>query len=222
MTPTKHHRPDRPDLTSRLAAVPDTLTPDDERDRGRWWIWALVLVAGVAIAGVVWLVTSGNTATTQRDAAASKVLDLAGQVRQACATGQLPATDRLCFAAAEAQAQPIPAPGAEGKPGLPGLDGRDGRDGQDGVDGKPGLDGKPGTDGSPGKDGVDGADGQPGTDGRDGPAGKPPAGFTFVDQAGRTQACTRDPGSPDEAATYTCTAAAGGPGSPTAMRLTSL
>ena len=42
---------------------------------------------------------------------------------------------------------------------------------------------------------------------RSGAPGKPPAGFTITDEAG-TRTCTRDAGSPDDAATYTCVAAA--------------
>jgi len=69
--------------------------------------------------------------------------------------------------------------------------------------------------GQDGQDGQDGADGAPGATGPAGPAGPPPAGFTFVDNRGRTQTCTRDAGSPDDAATYTCTTS----DTPAAMRM---
>lgn len=122
-------------------------------------------------------------------------------------------------------------PGADGVPGVDGRDGRDGSDGRNGVDGKNGTtppclseppqcrgangsdgnDGNDGTAGQTGKDGADGAPGQDGAPGEDGADGKPPSGWTWTDSAGRTQTCTRDPGSPDSAPTYTCTAPSDGP-----------
>ena len=115
-------RHQRPSLTARLAAVPDTRLPDpdpddvDERpDRSRWWLVLLAFVALVAIVGVYFLASGGNTATEQRDTAIDQKLDLAGQVAAACASGQLAPTDRLCTKAAEAVAEPIP--GRDGDPG---------------------------------------------------------------------------------------------------------
>jgi hypothetical protein len=104
--------------------------------------------------------------------------------------------------------------GPAGPQGPQGPAGQPGRDGQTppclseppqchGADGPPGVagkDGAPGAPGAPGKDGTDGTPGQNGTD------GQPPASWTWTDDAGRTQSCTRDPGSPDSAPTYTCTA----------------
>ena len=113
---------------------------------------------------------------------------------------------------------PVGPQGPEGPPGEDGVDGTTppclaepgqcrGADGT-GVPGPPGPTGPPGP---PGVDGVDGQDGQDGTPGQDGADGRPPAGWTWVDGDGRTQSCSRDPGSPDEAPTYTCTAPSDGP-----------
>jgi hypothetical protein len=44
------------------------------------------------------------------------------------------------------------------------------------------------------------------TAGKDGTDGQPPAGWTWTDEAGRTQSCTRDADSPDTAPIYTCSA----------------
>lgn len=108
--PQARHR--RPTLTARLAAVPDTNLPDlddDERpDRSRRWLLLLVALVVAGIGGVLVLTAGGNTAAEQRDIAVDQKLDLAGQVAQACANGQLAPTDRLCAKAAEAVAEPIP------------------------------------------------------------------------------------------------------------------
>jgi hypothetical protein len=105
----------------RLDAVPDTHLPDDDdRDtRGRVLLIALVVVALVAIGGVVWLATRGSSVEGERDAAAGQALGLASQVQQACSTGVLRPDDPLCSRASEVQAQPIP--------GSDGSDGQDGR-----------------------------------------------------------------------------------------------
>lgn len=225
--------------------MPDTqlhdLGIDDDEDeerrdrRIRWILIGLTILVLLAISGVIWLVVGGNNATNQRDAAVDQSVDLAQQVARACASGQLPATDRLCAKASEVQATPIPgatgATGATGPQGPEGVPGRDGRDGGPGPPGPAGATGEPGPAGSNGSDGVNGADGKDGADGADGPpgpagppgaAGKPPAGFTFVDDLGRTQSCTRDADSPDDAATYTCTASTAAANTAEPMRLTSI
>jgi hypothetical protein len=127
--------------------------------------------------------------------------------------------------------QPPPAgePGEPGATGPPGPSGRPGRDGADGENGKDGRPGPPGTDGqsgatppcaaepaqcqgSAGRDGQDGAagaDGVPGAPGADGAPGRdgaPPAGWTWTDDVGRAQSCTRT-GGPDTAPVYECTTA---------------
>lgn len=96
-------------------------------------------------------------------------------------------------------------PGVPGAPGTAGTPGAAGSAGADGVQGAPGAAGLPGANGIDGANGTNGADGSPGpagpagAQGSPGAAGKPPASFTFSNQT-----CTRDAGSPDDAATYTC------------------
>lgn len=112
--------------------------------------------------------------------------------------------------------QPPAVAGPTGPTGPAGRDGTDGRDGRDGTSppclSEPpqcrGANGDPGTDGQDGQNGADGADGR---DGQDGVDGKPPAGWTWIDGDGREQSCTRNPDSPDNAPTYTCTAPSSGP-----------
>lgn len=236
------HRRQRDDLTAKLLAVPDTRLDEDEddKDRSRGWFRVLVVVALLLIAGVVYLTSTANdtaaekdAAVGQRDAAVGSALSLAEQIRAACADGELDGA--LCASAAQVQADPIP--GSQGRAGADGVNGIDGRNGVDGTNGINGLDGETppclstpaqcvGADGRDGVDGKDGADGQDGVDGKDGvdgAPGRPPAGFSFTDGTGAEQTCTRDPGSPDESATYTCTSAAPGGGEPTSgMRLVSL
>lgn len=233
-----------PSLDEKLAAVPDTLLPaDDDRDRGRWWLWVAVVAVVVAIGGVLWIATTATTAQTelatttgQRDAAVVQSVSLAEQVRQACASGALAPSDSLCARAAQVQAQPIPGPaGPAGAPGSSGAPGPSGPPGPPGPSGIPGPPGEPGADGQPppclaeagqcvGPQGSTGSPGPAGPQGEPGPAGpqgepgapgapgSPPASFTFIDADGRAQTCTRDPGSPDTAATYTCTASGGDTG----------
>lgn len=137
--------------------------------------------------------------------------------------------------------------GTAGLPGAPGMAGEDGANGEAGEPGAPGAAGEPGAAGTPGADstvpgpsgaagtagtpgapGADGAPGQPGKDGLDGaqgpqgPPGEPPARFSFTDPLGFPQSCIRDPDSPDEAATYTCTSGASSSTSTVGLRLVSL
>lgn len=141
--------------------------------------------------------------------------------------------------------QPPGIPGPEGPQGQAGEDGADGRDGVDGTTppcatepaqcrgepGRPGVDGvgeqgEQGLPGEPGQDatgvpGPPGAPGSPGEKGDPGQNGAPPAGWTWTDNAGRQQSCSRDPGSPDSTPTYTCTAPSPEPtGLPLSVRRT--
>lgn len=59
--------------------------------------------------------------------------------------------------------------------------------------------------GCAGATGATGQTGATGAAGPSGPAGPPVAGWTFTDALGMRHTCTRDAGSPDSAATYTCT-----------------
>jgi hypothetical protein len=103
---------------------------------------------------------------------------------------------------------PSGAEGVPGAPGLPGTSGTPGAAGQAGANGINGTNGANGTDGLPGPSGSAGIQGDKGDKGDTGvkgdkgdtgAQGAPPASFTFSGQT-----CTRDPGSPDNAATYTC------------------
>jgi len=205
-----------------LSEVPDTPPEGRERtDRGR----ALLLLVALLIGIGVWaLATRGSAVEDERDEAGAQALSLSQQILAECDTGQL--QGRICDDARGVIADPVPpVPGAPGPPGPPGRPGADST-----VPGPPGAPGAPGADstvpgpagmpGTPGVPGTDGADGAPGQDGTPGAVGPPPAGFTFVDGDGDQQTCTRDPGSPDDAATYTCTAASGD--DPPAMGLTLL
>jgi len=162
----------------------------------------LVVVLGVLTA----LLIAGGLATYLIDRA-QRIDDVAALAQQVRELGGTPVV----------QAPSIPGP--EGRPGRDGRDGVDGRDGKDGVTpacvtepsqcrGESGAPGTPGQNGQPGKDGADGKDGRDGTNGVD---GQPPASWTWTDNAGRTQTCTRNPDSPDSAPTYTCTAPSTGP-----------
>ena len=189
--------------------------------------WQRVGIAALGVGLLVVAVMIGYQAVTigvlgdQADRNAIAAQQLAEQVRALGGTPSVP--------------PPVPGergePGAQGEQGRPGPAGRDGEDGvdgrsppclaepaqcrgTDGTDGTPGAAGTDGTAGEPGRDGApgrDGVDGQPGAPGRDGADGRPPAGWSWVDVDGRTQTCTRDPGSPDTAPTYTCTAPSDGP-----------
>lgn len=193
-----------------LSAVPDTPPEGRERvDRGRVLLLLVALLIGI---GVWALATRGTAVEEERDEAGAQALSLSQQILAECDTGQL--QGRICDDARGVIADPVPpAPGVPGPPGPPGRPGADST--VPGPPGAPGADSTvPGPPGTPGADGVPGMNGQDGAPGQD---GEPPAGFTFVDGDGVQQTCTRDPGSPDDAATYTCTAASGG--DPPAMGL---
>jgi hypothetical protein len=93
-------------------------------------------------------------------------------------------------------------PGPGGPPGPQGPQGAQGPDGDPGPSGPAGPSGPVGVAGQPGEAGPAGAKGDPGA------AGQPPASWTWS-FLGTTYTCTRDPGSPDAAPTYSCVAATG-------------
>ncbi|MDN5931546.1 MAG: hypothetical protein L0I24_10870 [Pseudonocardia sp.] len=220
---------------SLTALLPRTRTPNEVPPRDRHRLRTprprLAVVALAALAVLFLLVsvfiaqlgkrdaeTTTGVVEGQRDAAAGQAVNLSQQILAECDAGRL--VGQICDAARGVVADPIP--GVPGRPGEPGAPGAPGAPGQPGVPGPPGPVGPPGPagadstipgpagqdgqDGTNGTDGVPGADGAPGMDGAD---GDPPAGFTFVDGTGTQQTCTRDPGSPDDSATYTCTASSG-------------
>lgn len=106
-----------------MEAVPDTQLPAaDRRDwRGRVLLGGLIVLAVLVAVGVWYLATRGATAEDQRDAEVVQKLDIASQVSQACATGQLPSGDRLCATAAQAQAAPIPGEAGPSGRGITGT-----------------------------------------------------------------------------------------------------
>lgn len=226
-TPTRHRLDETAKVNRQLSLVDDTPPSKSERDRGRVAALGILLLVLLVGGGIYVLATRGQDTEDQRDAAAGQVIDLATQIQQQCAAGRLDADGPLCTQADVAVVEPIPGapgvPGSDGAPGLPGRDGADGRDGAPGTDGAPGVNGTagtPGLDGAPGSDGAPGEPGEDGQDGTDGTPGEPPAGFSFVDGTGTQQTCSRDPGSPDDAAFYTCTAAAEDGGAPEVSTLT--
>lgn len=73
------------------------------------------------------------------------------------------------------------------------------------VVGPAGATGAQGIAGVNGANGTNGADGKTGPTGPSGLPGPPVAGWTFTDALGMQHTCTRNAGSPDNAATYTCT-----------------
>lgn len=181
-----------------------------------------VLVVAIVVYLAFEQITSqfeANQATEEKVAVQQQAKSLAEQVAEACAKGGQAAAElgAACQQAAEVQQAAAAAPGPPGElgprgpkgdKGDPGADGQSppcladpphcqGADGQDGVPGSAGVPGPAGPQGEPGPAGVDGQDGAP---------GHPPAGWTWVDGDGRQQSCTRDPGSPGSAPTYTCTA----------------
>jgi hypothetical protein len=193
---------------------------DESRDhRAHRWIGVGVGLLAAGLLALAVIIAAGYSTIedlgARADSNAEVAQQLAEQVRD---LGGVPAVTP-------------PVPGERGEPGPPGPvgpAGDDGRDGVDGVtppclaepgqcngaDGEPGPPGPPGPPGADGTDGTDGVDGQPGRDGapgQDGVDGQPPAAWTWVDDRGRTQSCTRDAGSPDAAPTYTCTAPSDGP-----------
>jgi hypothetical protein len=87
----------------------------------------------------------------------------------------------------------IPAP----VPGPPGVTGTQGDPGQS-------VTGPAGPAGPAGANGADGAPGAAGADGARGPTGPPVYSWTYADALGGQHTCTRDVGSPDAQATYTC------------------
>lgn len=171
-------------------------------------------------------------ARQQRDTIAEQAAPLADQVLQVCSQGGVARRQlesRFPTACAQAltvqravQAEPGPAgsigpPGPRGLPGVPGPRGPKGDPGRNGSTGSAGDQGPAGPSGEAGSIGSEGPagpagpagpQGEPGPagkDGADGKDGQPPASWTWTDALLIVHTCTRDPGSPDNAATYTCT-----------------
>ena len=217
--------------TSTLPPV-EQAAADAVDTKGRRWLFILVAlaVAGVLVLGISFLVLWQRGAE-QNDAIrtlASQGSQLQDQVRS---LGGTPVVSNEQIAGPAGVAGERGAAGPAGPPGPPGADstvpGPQGPPGADstvpgpaGPAGPPGLPGAdstvPGPQGPAGADstvpGPAGAPGPAGPSGEPGPAGppgQPPAGFTITDPVLGDRNCTRDPGSPDNAATYTCTAALG-------------
>lgn len=172
------------------------------RLRSREWMIKVLLPVGGVMLGLLLLIggaylMSQSADGFRRDAAAqgtsasvaaSQAVDIASQVKSACASGQLAQSDALCSAAESVAASPAVTPqgipgstgpqGDVGPQGIPGAPGPPGADAT-GVPGQPGPPGEPGPPGRDGSNGSDGAAGSPGADatGIPGPAGPPgPAG----------------------------------------------
>lgn len=214
---------------------------EDARDtRGTRWLKILV---GLAVLGVLLLglgFAISWQASSARDGEQNDAIrTLSGQGTalqdQVRSLGAVPVVTPEQLAGPAGVAGERGATGAAGAQGLPGADSTvPGPQGAPGVSGSPGEPGSPGVPGTPGQDGATGPQGPAGAPGADstvpgpqgqqgetGPAGPPPAGFTIEDPLLGARSCTRDPGSPDNAATYTCTAALGDPSSVRLMSLES-
>lgn len=200
-----------------------TRPPAHRRSSRLRWIVAALLIGGVLLGcGLTYLGQRADTAEGQRDDAAATAQDLAVQVSTVCAADPVAAAAaRLDCGQARLVAEQGPpgTPGTPGAAGPPGPAGPPGADGDEGPPGPPGTDGKDGTAGADGAGGAAGDTGPPGAAGPAGPSGpsgprgepgadgSPPAGWTWTDAVTRvTYDCARDPGSPDSAPTYTCTA----------------
>lgn len=213
---------------------------------GHRWLIGLVVFSLLGTAGLGVVVLSQNSDINELRPAVTSLANsstaLADQVRS---LGQEPVVTPEQISGPAGAAGEQGAAGPQGLPGLTGPAGPTGNPGATGPQGVPGVPGVPGVAGAPGVDGtqgVAGTDGTNGTNGATGPQGdtgpagptgpqgdrgeqgaqgSPPAGFTFTDGLGQMQTCTRDPGSPDNAATYTCSVAAPGTSStvPTGFRL---
>lgn len=220
--------------TSTMPAV-EKAAADAVDTRGRRLLYVLValVVLGVVVLGIAFLVL-WQRGGEQNDAIrtlTSQGTALQDQVRSLGATPVV-TPEQLAGPAGVAgergaTGEPGPAgtPGSDGLPGSPGPAGEPGTAGSpgpagsDGLNGQNGADGNPGPAGPQGDPGPAGPQGDPGATGPAGEPGKPPASFTITDPPFGDRTCTRDPGSPDDAATYTCTTALG---SSSGVRLLSL
>jgi hypothetical protein len=200
---------------TKTQAIEHAASVGRDRRWRRWMtgiaVWLSLSVAGLFVAAAL-LYAHSQTSVEQQSSAADAAQMLAAQVRGLGAT-------------------PVVAPptAIEGPPGVQGAAGRNGANGQPGGGGQPGAQGQPGQSGatgpvgSTGPSGSPGVGGQPGPNGNDGAAGEqgpqgiagpqgadgqpgqPPAGWKWTDtESGATFTCSRDPGSPDDAPTYTC------------------
>jgi hypothetical protein len=159
----------------------------DRRGRRRTWVILLITAVLAGLGGWGWARTTGDAQDQQRraDQAIQSAVQLCLQVRQmggACIKD--PAELR-------------------GEPGPAGVPGPIGPQGPTGATGDPGPAGPAGIQGVGGDPGPPGPAGQQGPAGPAGAQGAPPASWTWT-FLGITYVCTRDAGSPDNAATYTC------------------
>lgn len=186
----------------------------DNKTRRIRWVGIVLAVLGLVAFGISGWIVYASTRHAANEGAIT-----AGQVKAACAQGEL--EGEICAQAKKTEKAVEDAPavtavvGPQGEPGPPGPAGEPGEDGSDGADGKDGADGRNGIDG---KDGAAGAQGEPGEAGSPGPAGPEgpmgpigpsgppgaqgsagPAGdsaypfqftFSFTTQNGRTFDCT--------------------------------
>lgn len=204
--------------TAQMPRQAERAARDAVDTTGRRWLVILVafVVIGVLVLGAgfafLWFATADRD-DEQNDAIrtlAGQSTQLQDQVRSLGGTPVV-TTEQISGPAGVAGergvAGPVGPPGPAGIPGTTGEPGPAGAPGQTGSPGSDGASGQNGSDGAPGPAGPQGEPGPIGPQGVQGEAGKPPAGFTITDELG-TRTCTRDVGSPDDAATYTCVAAA--------------
>lgn len=170
-----------------------------KRHRRTVWIAAIAMAAAVLLAVALWwsLATRAEQEQERADAAVESAVQLCAQVR---------ALGGACVVDPEdLRGDPGPA-GMPGPPGPPGPTGPAGDDGDDGQAGSPGSAGSAGPVGPSGVTGDTGPAGAPGDAGPTGPPGNngaPPQSWQWM-FLGIAYTCTRDPGSPDDAPTYTC------------------
>jgi hypothetical protein len=202
-------RDERMAALTEAAATHAVERHDPHAGRRRRGAFAAAIVLAVSLlGGGAWVALKLAALQGQADSNAQIAQQLADQVEGLGATPvvQPPQAGEQ---GPQGQAGPPGRDGDDGNDGAPGPTGPSGAAGQPGEPGEPGVDGIAGESGPAGPPGPQGDPGPPGADGQpgqDGATGQPPASWTWTDAVGRTQSGTRDPGSPDSAPTYTCTA----------------
>lgn len=194
----------------------------------KWQAWislaATVLMVLVLVFLALRSTNDKNNVEQKNDQLIDTSLNLAEQVKRACAQGGQTAKDlgSACGQANAVITQPAIQKGERGLQGRPGLPGPQGTDGKQGPRGLPGKNGKDGAKGAPGSNGADGAAGANGADGATGSSGPPgpqgdpgPAGKDGTDGAdGKNGTDGRDGTSPSTGTcrsdgvgtgTFTCT-----------------
>jgi len=192
--------------------------------RRRWQDWAMIAAAVLGACMLGYLMYANRVRAAQIDALSSA---LAAQRQQAQRAGQTP----VAPPPGQILATPTPLKGERGDTGPAGrglaslvclsgswrvqytdgtvdpnagpCTGPPGPIGAAGAPGTAGQDGQPGTTGAPGPTGPPGPAGSPGPSGA---PGQPLASWTWTSALGIRYTCSRDPGSPDVAPSYTCTA----------------